>query len=202
MENKSLYIKADTLKNINDNQVALLQILCNLEVTQAAMRWYSGKDALRGDLPPHESIICLAIMIASIGEALDRFSKLKKAGSVQFSDKWDQKIKDAWNFLDSPEVENLQKTHLKYIRDKSAFHFDPEPIKKKSQAIANDMVDVPIWEVDELNKTGFSPLASMLIAENIMETSQNKDTAVLTTQVYNAIKNIFEMLILEAFQML
>jgi hypothetical protein len=52
----------------NKQLIAILQLLCSLEISIATMKWYVGEEAGRSELPPHEHIISLALNIAITGE--------------------------------------------------------------------------------------------------------------------------------------
>lgn len=185
------YIDTEEINPTNKKLIAILQLLCNLEICIATMRWYVGEEAGRSELPPHEHIISLALNIASTGEALYKFDKFVKDGILKYSDHWSDKTKKSWNFLHSPEVAKLKKKHLKYVRDKSAFHIDPQPVKKYLNHIKKVERQVSIWASDKEFRRGHSPLAAEIIASCLVNATFEKyTTADLSSKVFGALRDI------------
>jgi hypothetical protein len=170
--------------------VSLIQLLCSLEFAVSSAKWYVGEEAKRSALPPHEHVLALAINIASIGEALHRFENFKNRGIIQHSDSWDQVIKDSWTYLESDEVSELKRQNLKYVRDKSAFHIDPEPVEQFIESLTRDD-ELDIWEIEEGNSVGHSPLAAQIIANTLLKIQMdNQTTAANTSKVYKALRDV------------
>jgi hypothetical protein len=180
--------------DINDEkQIALFQLLCSLSTSRAALNWYLGKEAGRVNLPPQEDIIVLALLIAGIGECLHKFDELNKSEVLQKTVNCDDQLEEAWKLLMSDEVKDIKRMNLKFVRDKSAFHFDAEPIKnffldtrKEDQSQSLDL-----WETTTDDSHGYSPLASLIIANTLINiTKPNRKSAELSLKVYGALRHI------------
>lgn len=84
-------IEAKSFNPDDKAQVSLLQLLCSLEFALSSARWYVGEVENLPQLPRHEQILALAINIASVGEALQKFKNLltrvlfrsKKLGMIE-----------------------------------------------------------------------------------------------------------------------
>lgn len=190
-------IKADKIRSNDVVLISLLQLLCNLEFAVSSAKWYVGEGSNRTQLPPHEHVLALAINIASIGEALQKFDSLTNAGIIQFSDSWDSKIKESWDFLKSDQVTRLKRENLKYVRDKSAFHIDPEPVKEFIHTLEKDD-KLDLWEIEEGNNVGHSPLAAQIIANTLLKIQMNNHTtASNTSKVYRALRDVVSICLLD-----
>jgi hypothetical protein len=184
-------IKTKELDSANKQLIAILQLLCSLEISIAAMKWYVGEEAGRPELPPHEHIISLALNIASVGEALHKFEEFVFNGVINKSDSWSDSAKKSWEFLHSPEVIELKKKHLKFIRDKSAFHIDPQPVKNYLNKLIKEENQVTIWVSDDEGRNGHSPLAAEIIGNHLIDaTFERYTTANLSSKVFGALRDI------------
>ncbi|XEC97296.1 hypothetical protein AB6A23_12505 [Paenibacillus tarimensis] len=176
-------------------------MLCNLEYAVATANWYAGEYAGRSELPPNEGVLTLAMNIANIGEALDRFEKIVKEGHITYSEQWDQRIKNAWSLLQSEEMKELKRNILKYVRDKSTFHVDPKPVKDFINQVNADDKTISIWETDELNRFGYSPLAANIIASTLIDVSMyNSEVAKKVSQAYRALRDVTSTTIMQIYK--
>lgn len=188
-------IKTSELDENNKSLVALLQLLCNIEFATATMRWYVGEVENLPQLPEHEQVLALALNIANVGEALHLFNRLVERKVIERNEKWSQRTSDAWEFLHSDVVIALKANHLKLIRDKSAFHVDPQPVLMFIEKIKSQQDAIPIWEVDT-TPAGHSPMAAMIIAEHLLHvTVNNKEIAGLSSNVFGALRDVIIALI-------
>lgn len=93
--------------------------------------------------------------------------------------------------LNSQEVTDLKKNIVNSIRNKSAFHIDPEPVKFYLNEISNEDGDVSVWELDPTDNRGHSPLAINIIENYLVKASlYNPETARLTSRVYGALRDV------------
>lgn len=185
-----LVAKAEKMIPENKKLVGLLRILGSIEYSIATMKWYVGNLANRQELPPHESVLALAINIASVGEALNTFEMCKNQNIIVYSKKWGERAKSSWDLLHSEKVRELKINHLKLIRDKTAFHIDPEPVKDYLKDLDNTK-DITIWETNENDNGGHSPLACEIITNYLLKaTFNNKEIAKLSSDVFGAIRDV------------
>lgn len=195
-----IVINTNELNPEDNKQIAILQLLCNLEYVVATANWYAGEYAGRSELPPNEGVLTLAMNIANIGEALDKFEKIVKAGHIISSEEWDQRIKDAWSYLHSEEMIELKRNILKYVRDKSTFHVDPKPVKDFINQYNKDEKTISIWETDDKNRFGYSPLAANIIASTLMDVSMyNSEVAKKVSRAYRALRDITSATIMQIY---
>jgi hypothetical protein len=175
----------------DEKQIALFQLLCSLSTSRASLNWYLGEEVGRTKLPPQEDIIALALSLAGIGECLHKFDGLIKKGVLKRPENCDELLEESWNFINSEEVRELKITNLKFVRDKSAFHFDPEPIKQFFSETRMDDEELDLWETSKEDAHGYSPLASLIIAKTLITiTKPDKRRAELSIKVYGALSNI------------
>jgi hypothetical protein len=182
----------------NSTQICVIRILCHLEYAAACMNWYAGKWAGREELPPHESIMALSLNLASIGEALHLFYKLVDSGDLSKNESWEPDVLAHWDFLVDDDTRNFKQT-LKRLRDKSVFHFDPEPVERylTNAPIHEESV---IYETSSSNPHGFSPLALEIIGNWLFEVGiVNKRAAELSTQIYHHLRELISAYLLELF---
>ncbi|WP_391122499.1 hypothetical protein [Psychrobacillus sp. L3] len=189
-------IKAEKLNQNDTTLVSLIQLLCSLEFAISSAKWYVGEQANRTELPPHEHILALAINIASIGETLHKFEYFVGKNIITYSDTWEDYVKQSWHYLESTEVTELKKTNLKYVRDKSAFHIDPEPVKQFIDSLeAEDEINV--WETNN-GDGGHSPLAAHIIANTLISIQMDyHETARNTSRVYKALRDVVSVCLIE-----
>ncbi|QHT61315.1 hypothetical protein GXP70_16025 [Paenibacillus lycopersici] len=172
-------------------QIALFQLLCSLSTTRTCLGLYMGEEAGRANLSSQDDIIMLAMALAGIGETLHKFEELVSKGVIQKAINCDSVLAEAWVFIESQAIKELKKTNLKYIRDKSAFHFDPEPIKEFFTESMKETNEIDLWETSEQDKHGFSPLASLIISNTLINvTKPDKERAELSMKVYGALSTI------------
>lgn len=184
----------------NKQLIAILQLLCSLEISIAAMKWYVGEGAGRQELPPHEHIISLALNLASLGEALHKFEDFVSKGVINKSDSWSSSAKESWEFLYSSEVIVLKEKHLKFIRDKSAFHIDPQPVKNYVNKIIKEEDQITFWISDKDGHNGNSPLAAEIIGKNLIDaTFEGYITANLSSKVFGALRDIVHEFLFNEF---
>lgn len=196
-------IETNQLDPSNKQLIAMLQLLCSLEISIAAMKWYVGKEAGRSELPPHEHIISLALNIASIGESLHKFQEFVSKGILKYSDNWSDNTKKSWDFLHSSEVVELKKKHLKLVRDKSAFHIDPQPVKNYLHEVIREGNQIRIWASDEEGRRGHSPLAAEIIAKHLIDaTFDRHNTANLSSKVFGALRDIVHEILNNEFNVI
>ncbi|MFC5528344.1 hypothetical protein [Cohnella yongneupensis] len=179
--------------NLNDSkQIALLQLLCSLSSARTCLGLYSDIEAGRPKLSSQDEVIMLSMALAGIGESLHNFENLVNKGIIKKPINCSQELEDSWNFINSLEIKELKKTNLKYLRDKSSFHFDPEPIKHFfNELMDNNNTEIDLWESSENDPHGFSPLASLIISNTILNvTKPDKNRAELSIRVYGALSYI------------
>jgi hypothetical protein len=76
------------------------------------------------------------------------------------------------------------KKHLKLVRDKSAFHIDPQPVKNYLNKIIKEGSQMTIWASDKEVRRGHSPLAAEIIANHLIDaTFERHVTADLSVSV-------------------
>lgn len=181
--------------DINDpSQIALFQLLCSLSTARTCLALYMGEEAGRSNLPVHDDVIILAMGLAAIGESLHKFDDLISKNIIQkplIVKSNILEIQEAWKLITSPDVERIKRTNLKFIRDKSSFHFDPEPIKQYFSESSEESNEIDLWEATETDKHGFSPLASMIISNTLINvTKPDPNRAELSLKVYGALSTI------------
>jgi hypothetical protein len=178
--------------DLNDpKQIALFQLLCSLSTTRTCLALYMGETGERTNLPPQDDIIMLAMALAGIGETVHMFDELISKGVIRKPINCDSVLAEAWKLIESQAIKELKKTNLKYIRDKSAFHFDPKPILEFFTESRKETNEIELWETCEQDKLGFSPLASLIISNTIINvTKPNKERAELSIKVYGALSTI------------
>ncbi|MEM3421967.1 MAG: hypothetical protein QW315_06910 [Candidatus Hadarchaeum sp.] len=183
--------KNSDLNPDNPILVAAVRLLVMLEFSNATMRWYAGKVAGREDLPSHETILALALNLASIAEALKLFEDLVAKRTITFEYTWPAEVQSAWEFLQREEVKNLKTNHLLRIRDKSVFHIDPQPVADFLRRRNKELGETVVLETGEWNKHGFSPLAAEIEEQWIIQhTMHNPKYAELSSQTYGAIRKV------------
>jgi hypothetical protein len=129
--------------------------------------------------------------IAAIGESLHKFDELVTKGILQGPTENDVVMDEAWEFIQSVQVRELKRTNLKYMRDKSSFHFDPEPIKQYFSEASKLPEESDLWETTNSDTHGFSPLASLLISNTLLNvTKPHQARADLSIKVYGALNSI------------
>jgi len=184
-------IETKNLDSNNKSLVALIRLLCSVELSIATMKWYAGEDNGTHGLPPHESVLALALCIANIGEALTAFEEFVFKETIQYSDNWSDEVKEAWEFLKSEEVIKIKRKSLRLIRDKSAFHIDPEPVVNFFDDVSQENDTLTIWEADEEGKKGHSPLAANIIAQYLIDAEyKGAETAILSCRVFGALRDV------------
>jgi hypothetical protein len=153
-----------------------------------------GEEAGRSNLPVQDDVIILAMGLAAIGESLNKFDDLISKNIIQKPLKGESNMPDiekAWKLITSPYVEGIKRTNLKFIRDKSSFHFDPEPIKQYFSESSKGTDEIDLWEATETDELGFSPLASLIISNTLINvTKPDPSRAELSLKVYGALSII------------
>jgi hypothetical protein len=173
-------------------QIALFQLLCSLSTARTCLALYMGEEAGRSNLPVQDDVIILAMSLAAIGESLYKFEELINNNIIQKPLESNMPdIEDAWKLIASPDAQRIKRTNLKYIRDKSSFHFDPEPIKQYFSETSEETDEIDLWEATETDEHGFSPLASLIILNTLMNvTKPDPSRAELSLMVYGALSII------------
>ncbi|MEX1029095.1 MAG: hypothetical protein WDZ91_03500 [Paenibacillaceae bacterium] len=172
-------------------QIALFQLLCSLSTTRTCLALYMGEEAGRSSLPVQDDVIILAVGLAAIGESLHKFDELVNKGIIHKPLDQDVILNQSWKFIESDEVKELKRTNLKYVRDKSSFHFDPEPIMEYFSEARKDIEKIDLWETTENDTHGFSPLASLIISNTLINvTKPDRSRAELSIRVYGALSYV------------
>lgn len=171
--------------------ISCIRLLTILGFANATMKWYVGSEDQTLDLPPHERVLTLALMLGAVGEAVTLFKKLTNDGIVKFSQTWPDVVREAWDFLHTPEVDALRNDHLRAIRDKVTFHADPEPVKELLQLAEEKNEELVVWATTPQDPGGYPDVAANVVGMWLMKhTMHDPARAELCATVYGALWKI------------
>jgi hypothetical protein len=186
-------VKVTIRPNVSDDPriVGYLRLLTLLGYCNATMKWYVGDRGGRTELPPHESIIALSLLLGATGEAAHLFRELANKGVITLQSSWPARAKEAWAFLHSSVVSQLRNDYLKAIRDKVAFHADQRPIVDFLCDAEEDNQEVTIWESSSEDRGGHPPISALVIGSWLVKLSVPKpEAAQLCSKVYRALRDV------------
>jgi hypothetical protein len=156
----------------DERVISILRLLGSLEYALTTQKWYMRYTSGDQKMPPHEGVECLVVACTYIAAALETYRLVSKILNVIGMDKsdWPVESKKSLAFLESKQVRGFQENQLKRVRDKCAFHFDPEPARDLCVAAQSGVFDEDDSDVSTIYQetggpiTGHYPIAGLMVA--------------------------------------
>jgi len=196
-----LYIKSEQLNPENEKQVFALRMLCNLEISITNRRWFKD-DSLK----EHEKIIANIMCHASLAEAMHLFQKSVDMGVISKNEEWDLLTLNNWDYLFSEEVNVIKQDVLKYIRDKTAFHIDPETVKDFMSIEKDKKQKLSIFHMTS-EEEGHSTMVTSILSFKLFEKLLSNGEGIITgrqlekiTKLQNALQSVINSILMEEFE--
>ncbi|MGG1572338.1 hypothetical protein [Fictibacillus sp. NRS-1165] len=158
----SLYI-SEQFDPKNKKQVVTLQILGSVQFSATFRKWFKSDS-----LQENEKIIGIAMCHASLGEAIHLFHSSVHSGVISKNETWDKSTKNDWDYLFSEEANAIKREVLKYIRDKTAFHVDPETIKNFMEIEKDKKHKLGLFQIPSEGE-GYSPMITSILSYKLFE---------------------------------
>ena len=200
----TLYINSKQFDSKNKKQIAVLRILCSLEISTTFRKWIK-----RDSLQEYEKVIAITMCHASLGEAMHLFQKIVDLGVLNKNENWDELTKSDWDYLFCEEANTIKHDVLKYIRDKSAFHIDPETIKDFMNIEKDKKSKLGLFQLSSEGQ-GHSPMVTSILSYKLFERllSDGEEGIITEEQLkkiaklQNALQSVISSFLLDEFEII
>jgi hypothetical protein len=193
-------IQNSELSPSNPLHVAVFRLQCGMEYVAAAMHWYASETVGRSPLPDHQSLVALSLYLAGTAEVLHLFHELARKQVLVPTTDWSSDATNAWGFLLSDEVVDFKNQQLRRVRDKTAFHVDPEPVRCFLEEESKEPGKTVLMEDSDDFPHGFSPAAATILGRWLLSQGlATSKSAKLADAVYSALRQVVSKVLLEAF---
>lgn len=154
----------ETFFQADDKRTKLLAVMTNLEFAKFHVN-YIMEQMSTDSFTYQQKAITIASVMSYLYESLVTLDSLKREIRTQLPTEEEQQfIVEAWNNITSKKTTELKEGILRFIRNKSTFHLDPDVVENYNQMRSREE-ELILWENETID---FRFMQSFPIAGNLI----------------------------------